>query len=124
MIIRNNTLHDHGAMSIISSLDCYNITIEGNEVYYSAGSGIILSRNMYDSIARNNNVHDEVHISITITHNEVYDNIISNCERQGIYSYHNSENKVYDNTLTDTGGGIEESGSSMNTHEISKNIFR
>jgi hypothetical protein len=31
MIIRNNTVHDHGAMGIICSLDCYNIIIEGNE---------------------------------------------------------------------------------------------
>ncbi len=59
MIIRNNTVHDHGAMGIICSLDCYNITIEGNEVYNSAGSGIMFSRNMSDSVARNNDVHDE-----------------------------------------------------------------
>ena len=38
--ISNNTVHDHGAMGIICSLDCYDITIEGNEVYNSAGSGI------------------------------------------------------------------------------------
>jgi hypothetical protein len=46
MIITNNTVHDHGAMGIICSQDCYNITIEGNEVYKSAGSGIMFSRNM------------------------------------------------------------------------------
>ena len=33
MIIRNNTVHDNGAMGIICSLDCYNITIEDNTVY-------------------------------------------------------------------------------------------
>jgi parallel beta-helix repeat protein len=59
MMIKNNTVHDHGAMGIICSLDCYNIIIEDNEVYNSAGSGIMFSRNMSDSIARNNNVHDE-----------------------------------------------------------------
>jgi parallel beta-helix repeat protein len=52
MVIRNSIVHDHGAMGIICSLDCYNITIEDNEVYNSAGSGIMLSRNMHDSIVR------------------------------------------------------------------------
>ena len=58
MIIQNNTVHDSGAMGVICS-ECYNILIEGNEVYNSFGSGIMFSRNMYDSVARNNYVHDE-----------------------------------------------------------------
>ena len=84
-------------MGIICSLDCYNITIEGNEVYNNAGSGIMFSRNMSDSIARNNDVHDEVKcIFLSQSHNnEVYNNKIRNCESQGIYIFHNSiENKV------------------------------
>ena len=116
MLIRNNTVHDHGAMGIICSLDCYNITIEGNEVYNSAGSGIMFSRNMSDSIARNNDVHDEekcIFLSQS-PNNEVYDNDISNCESQGIYIYHNSiENKVYNNTLTNATEGIEYTDDSM-----------
>ena len=126
MLIRNNTVHDHGAMGIICSLDCYNITIEGNEVYNSAGSGIMFSRNMSDSIARNNDVHDEekcIFLSQS-PNNEVYDNDISNCESQGIYIYHNSvENKVYNNTLTNATEGIEESDDSLCTNEISNNII-
>ena len=126
MLIRNNTVHDHGAMGIICSLDCYNITIEGNEVYNSAGSGIMFSRNMSDSIARNNDVHDEekcIFLSQS-PNNEVYDNDISNCESQGIYIYHNSvENKVYNNTLTNATEGIEESDDSQGTNEISNNII-
>jgi parallel beta-helix repeat protein len=59
MIIRNNTVHDHGVMGVICSQDCYNITIEDNEVYKSAGSGIMFNRNMSDSVARNNYVHNE-----------------------------------------------------------------
>lgn len=116
MIIRNNTVHDHGAMGIICSLDCYNITIEDNEVYNSAGSGIMFSRNMYDSVARNNNVHDEEKcIFLSQSHNnEVYGNIVSNCESQGIYLYHNSvENKVYNNTLINATEGIESSDDSL-----------
>ncbi len=126
MLIRNNTVHDHGAMGIICSLDCYNITIEGNEVYNSAGSGIMFSRNMSDSVARNNDVHDEekcIFLSQS-PNNEVYDNDISNCESQGIYIYHNSiENKVYNNTLTNATEGIEESDDSQGTNEISNNII-
>ena len=126
MLIRNNTVHDHGAMGIICSLDCYNITIEDNEVYNSAGSGIMFSRNMSDSIARNNDVHDEekcIFLSQS-PNNEVYDNDISNCESQGIYIYHNSvENKVYNNTLTNATEGIEESDDSRGTNEISNNII-
>jgi mannuronan 5-epimerase len=126
MLIRNNTVHDHGAMGIICSLDCYNITIEGNEVYNSAGSGIMFSRNMSDSIARNNDVHDEekcIFLSQS-PNNEVYNNDISNCESQGIYIYHNSiENKVYNNTLTNATEGIEESDDSRGTNEISNNII-
>ena len=116
MIIRNNTVHDHGAMGIICSLDCYNIIIEDNEVYNSAGSGIMFSRNMYDSIARNNNVHDEVKCIFLSqsSNNEVYDNIVTNCESQGIYLYHNSvENKVYNNTLINATEGIEYSDDSL-----------
>ncbi len=126
MLIRNNTVHDHGAMGIICSLDCYNITIEDNEVYNSAGSGIMFSRNMSDSVARNNDVHDEekcIFLSQS-PNNEVYDNDISNCESQGIYIYHNSiENKVYNNTLTNATEGIEESDDSQGTNEISNNII-
>ncbi len=126
MIIRNNTVHDHGAMGIICSLDCYNITIEDNEVYNSAGSGIMFSRNMYDSIARNNNVHDEVKcIFLSQSHNnEVYGNTVSNCESQGIYLYHNSvENKVYNNTLINATEGIEYSDDSMG-NTIENNIMQ
>src|SRR5215210_9145127 len=124
MIIRNNTVHDHGAMGIICSLDCYNITIEGNEVYNSAGSGIMFSRNMSDSVARNNDVHDEekcIFLSQS-PNNEVYDNKIHNCESQGIYIYHNSiGNKVYNNALTNATEGIEESDDSLGSNAISNN---
>jgi len=126
MLIRNNTVHDHGAMGIICSLDCYNITIEDNEVYNSAGSGIMFSRNMYDSVARNNNVHDEEKcIFISQSHNnEVYGNIVSNCESQGIYLYHNSvENKVYNNTLINATEGIEYSDDSLD-NLIENNVIQ
>jgi mannuronan 5-epimerase len=92
-----------------------NITIDGNEVYISAGSGIMFSRNMYDSVARNNNVHDEdkcIFVSQS-SNNKVYQNNLSNCET-GIDVFHNpAENAVYNNTIINSriGLGIEDSGS-------------
>ena len=102
MLIRNNTLHDHGAQGIICSLDCHNVTIEGNRVSHSDGSGIMFSRNMTDSVARNNIVHDEskcIFLSQS-RHNEVYNNTVSNCYNVGIYLFHNSfDNKIHDNIV-------------------------
>ncbi len=120
MIIRNNTVHDHGTMGIICSQDCFNTVIEDNEVYNSFGSGIMFSRNMYDSVARNNNVHDEdkcIFVSQS-TNNRVYDNKVSNCET-GIDIFHNSDNNaVYNNTISNStiGIGIEDAGVGNEIH--------
>ena len=42
IVIRNNTVHDHGAMGIICSLDCYNVTIENNTVLKVLVQGLCL----------------------------------------------------------------------------------
>jgi len=54
MVIRYNTIHNHGGMDVICSMDYYNITIQGNQVFDSAEAGMMLNRNMSDSIGRNN----------------------------------------------------------------------
>src|SRR6266496_3501294 len=60
MIIRNNTVYDNkGGSGIICSLNCYNILIENNKVHDNAGDGIDFSRNMFNSIVRNNIVYNE-----------------------------------------------------------------
>jgi parallel beta-helix repeat protein len=115
MIIRNNTVHDHGAMGIICSLDCYNIIIEGNEVYKSTGSGIMFSRNMTNSVARNNYVHDESKCIFTSQshRNEIYNNLVSDCN-SGIRLFHDaSENSIHNNTIANSklGINIEDVGS-------------
>jgi mannuronan 5-epimerase len=125
MLIKNNTLHDHGAQGIICSLDCHNITIEGNKVSRSDGSGIMFSRNMSGSVARNNVVHDESKcIFLSQSHNnEVYNNSVSNCARQGIYLYHNSfENKIYHNTIGNSTENILVSDDSKD-NEITSNTI-
>jgi mannuronan 5-epimerase len=86
MIIRNNTVHDNGSTGVICSLDCYNITIENNKVYNNTKSGIMFSRNMYDSIAANN--------------------IVSN-EDNGIVISESHNNEIYNNTVSDSGTGID-----------------
>ena len=112
MIIRNNTVHDHGAMGIICSLDCYNIIIEGNEVYRSTGSGIMFSKNMTDSVARDNYVHDESKcIFISQSHrNEIYNNQVSDCS-SGIRLFHDSSgNIVRKNTIANSKSGLNLEG--------------
>ncbi|HEY9385679.1 MAG TPA: right-handed parallel beta-helix repeat-containing protein, partial [Nitrososphaeraceae archaeon] len=86
MIIRNNTVHDNGSIGIICSLDCYNITIENNKVYNNTKMGIMFSRNMYDSVARFN--------------------IVSN-EDKGIVISESHNNGIYNNTVSDSGTGID-----------------
>ena len=86
MSIKNNTVHDNGSIGIICSLDCYSITIENNTVYNNTKMGIMLSRNMTDSIVRYNTVNNE---------------------DRGIVISESSNNEVYNNTITDSGSGID-----------------
>jgi len=86
MSIKNNTVHDNGSIGIICSLDCYSITIENNTVYNNTKMGIMLSRNMTDSIVRYNTVSNE---------------------DRGIVISESSNNEVYNNTITDSGSGID-----------------
>jgi len=86
MSIKNNTVHDNGSIGIICSLDCYSITIENNTVYNNTKMGIMLSRNMTDSIVRYNTVSNE---------------------DRGIVISESSKNEVYNNTITDSGSGID-----------------
>ncbi|MGA9316775.1 MAG: right-handed parallel beta-helix repeat-containing protein [Nitrososphaeraceae archaeon] len=86
MSVKNNTVHDNGSIGIICSLDCYSITIENNTVYNNTKMGIMLSRNMTDSIVRYNTVNNE---------------------DRGFVISESSNNEVYNNTITDSGSGID-----------------
>ena len=102
MIIRNNIVHDNGSTGIICSLDCYNIVIENNRVYNNTKWGIMFSRNMSDSVARYNTVSNEL---------------------RGIIVSESHNNEIYNNTVSNSGSGIEVTGDSYD-NIIYGNIMR
>jgi parallel beta-helix repeat protein len=101
MVIRNNTVYDNNGTAIICSLDCYNILIEKNVVYNNTGSGISFSRNMTQSIARDNHLHDQSRaILVSQSHNnEIYNNSISNSNPGITLLNASSANKIYRNSI-------------------------
>jgi mannuronan 5-epimerase len=98
MLIKHNSVHDNGGIGIICSLDCNNITIENNVVYNNTKMGIMFSRNMTDSVARNNTVSNE---------------------DRGIVISESRNNKIYNNTVSDSESGIDldEDSFSNNIHD-------
>ena len=126
MIIRNNTVHDHGATGIICSKDCFNITIEGNQVYNNdnadEGRGIAFSQNMYKSVARNNYVYNQnscIDIGSGSHDNEIYNNRLSNCKVAPISESEESfKNKIYQNIVD----GIIDVNSSSSSSSSSSSI--
>jgi parallel beta-helix repeat protein len=122
MSIKNNRVHDNGSIGIICSLDCHNITIEDNVVYNNTKMGIMFSRNMTDSIARNNDVSNEdrgIVISES-SNNEIYNNTVSDSGNGIEVDEDSSENSIHDNTIVDIEAsedalGIEDGAESENT---------
>jgi poly(beta-D-mannuronate) C5 epimerase len=104
-IIRNNVVHDNGQYGIICSLNCNNVTIENNTVYRNSyknvGAGIMFDKNMTNSIARNNNIHNEgIGIFMSDAHNnEVYNNSLSDSEFGINVASESSGNIFYSNTV-------------------------
>lgn len=129
MTIRNNTVHDNGSIGIICLLDCYNIAVEDNTVYDNTKMGIMLSRNMTDSIVKNNNVSNEdrgIVISES-SNNEIYNNTIS-MSVSGIDLDEDSfDNIIHSNTIVDIDDpegalGVEEGAETENI--IYSNLLR
>jgi mannuronan 5-epimerase len=121
--IINNWIH-HDPIGVICSVNCYNILIEGNKIEDNTKAGIFLSRNMSDSIARNN------HVSNTSTgiilsespNNQIYSNTIEATTSEAILLFNPAEpdegltenNHVYDNTISDSTNGINSTRSHSN----------
>ena len=115
MNITNNWLH-HNLIGAICSDRCHNILIEGNLVEHNADHGIYFSRNMHDSIVRNNNIYNTTS-GITVSespNNQIYNNTIEGAISQGIRLFNpdipddglTEDNFVYNNTIIDSENGI------------------
>jgi mannuronan 5-epimerase len=131
MNITNNWVH-YNSIGIICSLNCSNILVEGNKVENNIRAGIFFSRNMTDSIARNNQIYNATSgiIVSESRNNQVYDNTIEAATSEGILLFNPSElddggftedNLVYNNTILSSATGINAIRSYDNILE--KNTF-
>jgi poly(beta-D-mannuronate) C5 epimerase len=123
MNITNNWLH-HNPIGVICSDDCYNILIDGNKVDDNTNAGIFFSRNMTNSIARNNDV-DNTNTGILLSespNNQIYDNTIGGATEEGILLFNpdiqddgsTAGNLVYNNFISDSDNGIRATRSHNN----------
>jgi parallel beta-helix repeat protein len=126
MNITSNWLH-HNPIGVICSLDCFNITIEGNIVEHNRDYGIFFSRNMTDSVARNNDIYNTT-IGIMVSespYNQIHNNKIERATSQGIRLQNpqipddglTQRNWVYNNTVINSGEGVGAASSHDNTLE-------
>jgi poly(beta-D-mannuronate) C5 epimerase len=126
MSITNNWLHDNPIGAICSDR-CYNILIEGNLVEDTTDIGIFFSRNMTDSIARNNHVIN-ARVGILVSespNNQIYNNTIEEATSQGIRLLNpdivddgvTEGNIVYNNVISSSEDGIAAARSQNNIVE-------
>jgi hypothetical protein len=121
MLIINNIVYDNFNAGIICSADCYNILIEGNKVYNNGHGdnmrGIAVSRNVFDSIIKNNIIYNEdkcISIGRNSYNNHIYENTMSTCI-YGVYITKDSfENKIHDNHIETVGIGLIAASNSNN----------
>jgi mannuronan 5-epimerase len=121
MLIINNLVYDNFNAGIICSADCYNILVEGNKVYNNGHGdnmrGIAVSRNVTDSIIKNNIIYNEdkcISIGRNSYSNYIYENTMSTCI-YGIYiTKDSSENKIHDNHIETVGIGLVATSNSNN----------
>jgi len=124
-VIANNHIHNsQSKFGIICSLNCYAITIEGNSIEGSPSSGVSFSRNMHNSIVRNNvifNTPSALYVGQS-PDNEIYGNTIHDVGR-GIYFVNpttttdgvTQNNFAHDNTISKATYGIISNNSPINT---------
>jgi mannuronan 5-epimerase len=113
--ITDNWVH-HNPIGIICSVNCHNILIEGNKVENNIRAGIFFSRNMSDSVARNNQIYNATSgiIVSESSNNQIYDNTIEAVTSEGILLFNPSEpddgltenNLAYNNTILGSANGI------------------
>ena len=123
MNISNNWIHDNPIGAICSDR-CSNILIEGNVIQDTATAAIFFSRNMTDSIARNNHViNAQTGILLSESpNNQIYDNTIEGATGEGIRLLNpdisddglTAGNLVYNNAISDSENGIRATRSHNN----------
>ena len=126
MNITNNYLH-HNRYGAICSDDCYNILIDGNRAHHNTDAGIVFSRNMTNSIARNNHIYNATTgISLSESpNNQIYNNTIDSATDEGILLFNpeviddgfTEGNIVYDNVISSSEDGIRATNSHDNILE-------
>src|SRR5215210_552407 len=126
MNITNNWIHDNPIGPICSDR-CWDILIEGNLIQDTTRAAIFFSRNMTDSIARNNHViNAETGILLSESpNNQVYNNTIEGATGEGIRLLNpelsddgmTEGNLVYDNAISDSEIGIRATRSHNNIVE-------
>jgi parallel beta-helix repeat protein len=119
-------VHDN-PIGVICSDRCWDILIEGNLIEDTTNAGIFFSRNMTDSIARNNHIIN-ARTGILLSespNNQIYNNTIEGATSQGI-RFFNPElpddgvtegNLAYDNVISDSQDGVSASRSQNNIVE-------
>jgi parallel beta-helix repeat protein len=123
MSIRNNWIHDNPIGPICSDR-CSDILIEGNLIEDTDRVAIFFSRNMTDSIARNNHViNAETGILVSESPNNlIYNNVIEGATGEGIRLLNpdiaddgsTTGNLVYDNNISNSENGIRATNSHNN----------
>jgi poly(beta-D-mannuronate) C5 epimerase len=123
MNITNNWIHDNPIGAICSDR-CYNILIEGNLIEDTDNAAIFFSRNMTDSIARNNHViNAQTGILVSESpNNQIYNNTIEEATGEGIRLLNpdisddglTEGNVVYDNVISNSENGIRATASHNN----------
>jgi parallel beta-helix repeat protein len=130
MKIINNWIHNNPIGPICSDR-CWDILIDGNVIQDTANAAIFFSRNMTDSIARNNHVIN-ARTGIVLSespNNQVYNNIIEGATEGGILLYNpdllddgsTTGNIVYNNIISNSENGIRATRTHDNT--VQNNTF-
>jgi mannuronan 5-epimerase len=123
MSIRNNFIYNNGGFGIICSVECYNITIEKNTVHNNY-HGIMLSRNMTNSIVQNNNIYNENKTGIFVSdsyNNQIIKNTIFDSATGIFLNVKASNNVISKNTITNSKEGITLSGDVGTGNSINNN---
>ena len=124
------------AGGIKATTQAYGI-VERSEVAYNRGSGIWFdyANGGEPIIVRNNFVHDngpvDSAIFIEVSKNaHIYNNVLANNERRGIYLSGSDNTKVYNNTIYGTRGyagielgGVPRAGATLTGNQVTNNII-